>query len=268
MPQQDNNEFISIIYNQKNDSPKYFEIKKSKILLFFIGLPTVTLIALVLGAIGLVHTSPFHLMDIYRQNSMAREAIAKTKTLMNQIQTSEEEKASLAKKLAEAEDQLKSVSANAEKTVEVIEKPAPAGSDTIGLSALSLFRPISGQKNRTRPAILNLNGFKVAYSRDTVNLQFNIIPATTDGEAKVAGHIIVLMKNELTIQVYPQEALKGGDGQINYTSGESFSTQRFRPVDASFLKPRKAGNYAFIVFIFAKNGDLLHYQSVTLPVRL
>ncbi|MDD4975931.1 MAG: hypothetical protein PHY93_16360 [Bacteriovorax sp.] len=268
--------FISIIYNQKNDSPKYFELKKSKLLLFVIGLPTITLIALTLGIIGLVHTSPFHLIDTYKQNSMAREAIAKTTSLMNQVQNSEEEKAALIKKLAEAENQLKTVSGKSEAAPEAIDAkttvPAatsalkcPTGAvNSIGLTTLSLFRPIQGQRDRTRPAILNLSGFKVIGNRDTTNFQFNIIPG---GENKLAGHIIVLMKNELTIQVYPQQALSGSDTQINYSSGEPFSTQRFRPVDASFLKPRKPGNYTFTIYIFAKNGDLIHYQSVILPVK-
>jgi hypothetical protein len=142
--------------------------------------------------------------------------------------------------------------------------PAAGTANTIGLSTLSLFRPVQGQRDRTRPATLNLSGFKVIGNRDTTNFQFNIIPG---GESKLAGHIIVLMKNELTIQVYPQQALGGNDTQINYSSGEPFSTQRFRPVDASFLKPRKPGNYTFTVYIFAKNGDLIHYQSVILPVK-
>lgn len=283
MPERDNEkskrpgEFISIIYNQKNDSPKYFEVKKSKILLFVIGLPTVTLIALVLGVIGLVHTSPFHLIDTYRQNSLAREAVAKTNALMNQIQIGEEEKAALTKKLAEAQEQLKTGS----ETSEAIGSSRPTNFDkcpaapvcptggtvnSIGLSTLSLFKPIQGQKDRTRPATLNLSGFKVVGNRDTTNLQFNIVPAIV-GEAKLAGHIIVLMKNELTIQAYPQQALNSSDTQINYSSGEPFSTQRFRPVDASFLKPRKPGSYTFAVYIFAKNGDLLHYQSIIMPVK-
>jgi hypothetical protein len=96
---------------------------------------------------------------------------------------------------------------------------------------------------------------------------FNIIPATL-GEGKLSGHIIAVMKNELAIQVYPQSALNVQSSQINYSSGEPFATQRFRPVDAGFLKPRKAGNYIFTVYIFAKNGDLIHYQSVILPVKL
>lgn len=274
-------EFISIIYNQNNDSPKYFELKKSKLLLFVIGLPTITLIALTLGAIGLVHTSPFHLIDTYRQNSLAREAIAKTNALIGQVQKGEEEKAALAQKLADAQLALGAQTSGTptpDLTGTASEKcpPTPACSTTggapsatvssIGLSTLSLFRPIQNQRDRTRPATLNLSGFKVVINRDSTNLMFNIIPAL-GGEGKLAGHIVVIMKNELGIQVYPISALNGPETQINYSSGEPFATQRFRPVDASFLKPRKAGNYTFTVYIFARNGDLLHYQSVVLPVR-
>ena len=271
MPKRRNNqngEFISIIYNKKNDSPKYFVLKKSKLLLFVIGLPTITLIALSLGAIGLVHTSPFHLIDTYKQDSLARDAISKTKNLMNQIQSSEEEKATLTKKLADAEEELKRKTAGPEETAsgESNKQPSVTKStvSSLGLATLSLFRPVPGQKDRTQPATLNLSGFKVVVNRDTVDLQFNIIPA---GETKLAGHIIVIMKNELTIQLYPQQVLNNSDIQINYSVGEPFSTQRFRPVDANFLKPRKSGNYTFSVFIFAKNGDLLHNQSVVLPVK-
>jgi len=148
--------------------------------------------------------------------------------------------------------------------------PAPAVSATansIGLSMLSLFRPIQGQKDRTRPAVLNLSGFKAEVSRDNVNLKFNIIPAVTD-DSKISGHIIVLMKNELAIQTYPLQALGGNDFQINYSAGEPFSTQRFRPVDAGFVKPRKSGNYSFTVFIFSRTGDLIHFQSVNIPLKL
>jgi hypothetical protein len=262
------NGFISIIYNQKNDSPKYFELKKSKLLFFVIGLPTITLIALILGAIGLIHTSPFHLIDTYRQNALAREAISKTNELMSQIQKSEEEKVALTKKLEEVQLQvINSQTAPPEDTEGTIAmKPVPSTASSIGLSVLSLFRPIQGQQDRTRPITLNLQDFNVVTNRDTVNLKFNIIP-TSAGEEKLAGFIIAVMKNELGIQVYPLNALMGADSQINYSAGEPFATQRFRPVDASFLRPRKAGNYHFTVYIFARNGDLLHFQSATFPVR-
>lgn len=290
MPNENEREFISIIYNKKNDSPKYVELKKSRLLLFVIGLPTLTLIALVLGVIGLVHTSPFHLIDTYRQNKLAREAVSKTNELTSQLQKAEDEKTALTKKLAEMDEALKkakelpapTAEATTDKTPEKAQEKiadkcpkapvcpsvttAPAIS-SIGLSTLSLFRPIQGQKDKTRPATLTLSGFKVESKKDTVNLMFNIIPATV-GEGKLSGNIIVLMKNEIALQVYPQNAFNIQGTQINYSSGEPFATQRFRPVDASFLKPRKSGNNVFTVYIFAKNGDLIHYQSVTLPVKI
>lgn len=265
-------EFISIIYNKKNDSPKYFEVKKSKILFFVIGLPSITLIALTLGAIGLVHTSPFRLIDTYKQDSLAREALSKAKTLQEVVNKKEAENTELTKKLAESEEKLKPTSPEASKTecpkAPVCPTVAPSGTvSSIGLSTLSLFRPIQGQRDRTRPATLNLSGFKVVSGRDSTNFQFNIVPAS-NGEGKLSGHIIVIMKSDQAITVYPLSALSGPGTQISYSTGESFSTQRFRPVDASFIKPKKSGNYIFTVYVFARNGDLLHYQSVTMPVKI
>lgn len=266
-----NEEYISIIYNKKNDSPKYFELKKSKLLLFFIGLPTVTLVAIILGGIGLVNTSPFHIIDNYRQNQYARDAEAKANLLIDKVQKNEDEKKDLIHKVSELQEKLaSSEDANKSTSEEKDKNPGPTNcppsSSVAGLATLSFFKPIQGQHDRTRPATLNLSGFKVSSSHDAIVLQFNIIPAVS-GEAKLSGHIIVLMKNEQTIQVYPQQALTGTNSQINYTSGELFSTQRFRPVEARFLNPKKSGNSIFNVYIFARNGDLLHYQSFTLPIK-
>ena len=190
--------------------------------------------------------------------------MAKTNALQSQIKIAEEEKTQLKKQLSEAEEKLNVPNSG---TQTATNNQVSGTVNSIGLSTLSLFRPIQDQHDRSRPASLNLSGFKVVSNRDTTNLQFNIIPAI-GGEGKLAGHIIVIMKNELGISVYPQTALSGPETQINYFSGEPFATQRFRPVDASFLKPRKAGNYTFTVYIFAKNGDLLHFQSLVLQVKI
>jgi hypothetical protein len=245
--------------------------------LIFIGLPTITLIALVIGAIGLVNTSPFHLLTNYRMALKTRDDLSKNKNLA-------EENSELKYQIADLQEQVKSateVTAPAVTTITTANGtttqcpapatcPPPAVSGTInsiGLSTLSLFKPIQGQKDRTRPAVLNLSGFKAEIGRDNVNLKFNIIPAATD-DSKISGHIIVLMKNELAIQAYPLQALGGNDFQINYSAGEPFATQRFRPVDASFVKPRKSGNYSFTVFIFSRTGDLIHFHSVNIPLKL
>jgi len=266
------NDSISIIYHQRNDSPKHFEIKRSKVYLFFIGLPTLTLIALVIGAIGLVNTSPFHLMSNYKMASKNRAEMSRQENLAD-------ENSELKSEILALQEQIKTnaqvTSVPAITTVNGTQCPAPAACpapvsgtvSSIGLSTISLFKPIQGQKDRTRPAVLNLSGFKAEIGRDNVNLKFNIIPAVTD-DSKISGHIIVLMKNELAIQTYPLQALGGNDFQINYSAGEPFSTQRFRPVDAGFVKPRKSGNYSFTVFIFSRTGDLLHFQSVNIPLKL
>lgn len=267
---------ISIIYHQRNDSPKHFEIKRSRVYLFFVGLPTLTLIALIIGTIGLANTSPFHLLTNYRIASKARADMSNQENLVEKLENQEQENEELKAEIAALQEQAKtstqvtSVPAAITTTLDGTQCPAPAVSSTvnsIGLSTLSLFKPIQGQKDRTRPAVINLSGFKAEIGRDNVNLKFNIIPAVTD-DSKISGHIVVLMKNELAIQAYPLQALGGNDFQINYSAGEPFATQRFRPVDAGFVKPRKSGNYSFTVFIFSRTGDLLHYQSVNIILKL
>ena len=274
---------ISIIYHQKNDSPKYFEIKRSKIYLFFIGLPAITLIALVIGAVGLLNAGPAQLLQSYKENKSFRETESKREDLEDKLADQLEENVKLKNELIAAQEQSKTqpatLPADTKPTTTAtgeLKCPAPvacpsaavsANINSIGLSTLSLFKPIQGQKDRSRPAVLNLSGFKAVINRDTVNLQFNIIPAVTD-DSKISGHIIVLMKNEIGIQAYPYNAFSGSDFQINYSTGETFATQRFRPVDASFVKPRKSGNYSFTVFIFSRTGDLIHYQGLNIALKL
>jgi hypothetical protein len=274
---------ISIIYYQKNDSPKYLEINKKKFILFLVGLPTLTLFALTLGMLGLIQTSPFHLLDMYRQNTKARLVIATGQNLQTQLEnlritnkTLEQQVASLQQQPSKALPPSSPESAAAGLPLQNgLKCPAPTvckptmnslPSVSIGLSTLSFFKPIQGQKDKTHPASLNLTGFKTTSTKDNLNLQFNIINLL-GGDIKLAGHIVVLMKNDFAIQIYPPQALLVNDFQINYASGEPFATQRFRPVDASFVHPRKSGNYMFTVFIFSKTGDLIHYQNILLPVR-
>lgn len=267
---------VSIIYHQRSDSPKYFEIKKSKIFVLLIGLPTITLISLVLGGIGLIHTSPFHLIESVKETSAAQKIAQEQQALReeNEELKSELEQARLAaEQMTVTKDNTATATegegpdARCPAPVACAAPNSPAVASSIGLSTLSFFRPIQGQKDRTRPAQMNLSGFKTVVGRDNVNLQFNIIPATgTDN--KISGHIVVLMKSDQGIQVYPAASLAGADHQINYAAGEPFATQRFRPVDAPFLKPRRGGNFIFTIFIFSRTGDLIHYQNANMVIKI
>jgi hypothetical protein len=265
---------ISIIYYQKNNSPKYLEINKKKFLLFLIGLPTITLIAISLASIGVVQSSPFHLLNTYRQNSKARIAIANSSDLQSKLNAVIADNKALELKLqAINQPPLPVISptgtvapAPTLNSIKCPEQKTTTQSSSIGLSTLSFFKPVNGQQDKTRPASLNLTGFKVNSTKDQVNLQFNIINLLGEN-IKLAGHIVVLMKTDSAIQVYPQTAFITNDFQVNYSAGEPFATQRFRPVDAVFIHPKKSGNFMFTVFIFSRTGDLLHYQNTLLPVH-
>lgn len=275
-----NKDDVSIIYHVRNDSPKHIIVRRNKFLAFIILMPLLTIIGVFLGIVGLIHTSPFHLIQNYMKNNEAREAINRVSNLQLNLQNSLSENQSLKAEVDKLKLDMQNCSpknpesaSNSPTTTNdkpIVCPPVNAApmANSIGLSTLSLFKPIQNQKDKTRPASLSLNDFKVVNMRDTVNLQFNIINLLGN-DVKLAGHIMVLMKSDTMIEVYPINALNSPrDFQINYTAGEPFATQRFRPVDASFPKPRKAGNHVFTVFIFAKNGDLLHFQSVLIPVKI
>ena len=291
-----NQEMVSIIYYQRKDSPKYFEIKKSAFFWWFVVLPAITLFSLVLVLMALIHFSPTHLIQNYlsaKNYESMKSTIEQLTNENRQLKDQLNEKANaLNVELAKNAESIIPESKTAENpsaaegsvnnTKELIatnpatnvgQKPSMAEGfkakepGTLNLSYLSLFKPVQGQKDLTRPAQISLSGFSVVTLRDTISLKFNITPLTPR-EQKIAGHILVIMKGETGLQVYPQMSLNAPESQISYSAGEPFATQRFRPVDASFLKPRKSGQFVFSVLIFARNGDLIHTQTVPLFVRL
>lgn len=291
-----NQEMVSIIYYQRKDSPKYFEIKKSAFFWWFVVLPAITLFSLVLVLMALIHFSPTHLIQNYlsaKNYESMKSTIEQLTNENRQLKDQLNEKAkALNVELAKNSESIIPESKTAENspttettvntTKELIatnpatnagQKPSMAEGfkakepGTLNLSYLSLFKPVQGQKDLTRPAQISLSGFNVVTLRDTISLKFNITPLTPR-EQKIAGHILVIMKGETGLQVYPQMSLNAPESQISYSAGEPFATQRFRPVDASFLKPRKSGQFVFSVLIFARNGDLIHTQTVPLFVRL
>jgi len=277
---------VKVIYHKRNESPKYIEIKKNRLVTFFIILPIITILGIIIGFIGLINSSPFHLIQKYRQNEKSKTQYEQGLKFQNQYQdlkASYEKLLALKNGLDQELNQLKTeqetlggpIPQNNEKNLKcppIKECPKETTlpttiSSSPNLNYLSLFRPVQQQKDRTRPASMSLTDFQSELVRDNLNFKFNINNLLGQ-ENKLTGHIIVLMKNELHIQVYPMAAFYNKDYQISYNTGEPFATQRFRPVVASFLRPRKAGNYLFTIFIFAKNGDLIHFQNVPMTIKL
>ncbi len=276
---------IKIIYHKRNESPKYIEIKKNRLITFFIILPSIAIIGVIIGLIGLINSSPFHLIQNYRLNQKSKiqyeeglkfknqyadlksnyDQLLLSKNGLNQEVTSlKTELEHLNGPLPQNGDSPKNFKCPPVQECPRIDNQLPSGGS---LNYLSLFRPIQMQKDRTRPASMTLSDFQTEIVRENLNFNFNINNQLGQ-DVKLTGHIVVLMKNEIQIQVYPMNALYNKDYQLSFNSGEPFATQRFRPVIASFLKPRKAGNYLFTIFIFAKNGDLLHFQNVPMTIKL
>lgn len=260
---------VSVIFHQKNDSPKFFEIKKSKIYLYLIGLPLITVLGVAIGVFALVQNSPIHMFSKYKQSIKLQSQINSYEDLEKMLYNVMSENKRLLSELNGKNGESGS-STETSATNQVTNAPKASETKTIssiGLSTLSLFKPIQNQKDLTRPARIGLSGFNVTATKDILHLHFNIIP-TQISEDKISGHIVVLMKANNAIMAYPEAAFGGGDFQINYSAGETFSTQRFRPVDATLKRPAANGNYSFTIFIFSKEGDLIHYQAVTMPVKL
>lgn len=279
------NDKVSIIYYQKNDSPKYFEIKTNLLYWLLIGIPSLAIFFFCLNLFGFFNlaskklfesnqnfkTSLQHpnikqelgdwqnkFLSLSTENERLRQEIENQKNMINNFKSSSSANVTSPPLVESTETVVKS------------NLPTPVNRHgqifqiNPGFEQLMLFNVSPQFKDRTRPAQLNLSGFNLIETSSTLNFQFNIIPNRID-ENKISGYIVVLMKNSSGIFAYPELALSGSQIKIHINRGEPFLTQRFRPVSASFLKPKKFKQNNFLIYIFDRNEDLIHFQTVTLP---
>lgn len=130
--------------------------------------------------------------------------------------------------------------------------------DNTPLSTLYFISPVVGQNDLTNPAQVNIQDIKVESISDKLYFRFNIVNATTDG-SKLAGYIHIFVTDGNTYQKYPTSVEELQNFSLRYTDGESFSTARFRPVEAIFKKMDRS-TLIFKVIIFNRVGDLIHQQ--------
>lgn len=253
---------FSVIYSKKNEPPKYFKLKKSTLLIFLVLLPTISIVSLGIGTIGLVFTSPFHLVTNIKRNYDTHKIESKIENLMEESTRLKEEKEALNNQVKELSDKLlqqKPIPGSDESSMS-IDKPAK------GMSLLNLINTNPNANDLSNKNILNITGISTNVGRDVLHFQFNIIP-NENNEEKTAGFIHVIMKGDNGLSFYPS-ANQPATYQIHFNTGESFATQKFRPVDATFLLPKKSGTYLFSVFIFNKAGDLIFSKNQSMSVSL
>lgn len=249
---------ISVIYHQENDTPKYVEIKKSKIYFYTIALPFITVICLVLATWTFVQNSPMLIWERYKQVQQTQKGIHNNAEAISRVDDLEEENEKLQKELRKL---VESQQPTNTENIKVMPLSTP------GLANLGFFKPVTNQQDLTVKKVLNLSGFSVSLDKNKLNFNFNIIPTQISDE-KVSGFIIVFAKYENHIFSYPEQITNQNEFLADYTLGETFSTQRFRPVEATFPFPQKSGEYPFKIFIFNKTGDLIHVQQVSMKVKL
>lgn len=249
---------ISVIYQEANEPAKYFKLKKSKIYFYTVLLPIITVISILITFWSLSQNSPLHYIEKYKQFKATQGQVNSYEDIEKALNLANLENNKLQEEIRKIMESQNSTN-NSNTIIETLSTP--------GLTNLSFFKPIDGQKDLSSQSILNLTGFSTNLENNKLVFNFNIIPKIVSDE-KISGFIIVLGKYDNVFHSYPEQITTGTSFLADYTLGESFSTQRFRPVEATFVKPVKAGDYSFKIFIFSKNGDLIHTQQVTMKINL
>ena len=116
--------------------------------------------------------------------------------------------------------------------------------------------PMSGAADLTAQKLIDVDGTQSVIDSNKVVLKFNILNSET--QDKVQGHIIVLMRDGNSLQIYPEANALNSPYLTNYSRGETFTVSRFRPVEASFNRPPlKSKSLYFKIALFNRTGDIL-----------
>ena len=123
----------------------------------------------------------------------------------------------------------------------------------LGINQALLEQPY-GMKDLTSEKRIKLEEIKVQKTNG-VQFEFNII--NNNESLKVAGFIWVMAIQGSKIIYYPENL----QHPFKFTQGESFSVSKLRPVKAIFNGLNSQTPVIFIVSLFSREGDLIHYEK-------
>lgn len=232
-----NSKKLSFILYEEKSPPRYFEINKTFVRFIFFGLPLISLLSLLTAVLLLVY-----LKEIKSYIEKKRPEI---------ITELEQNNADLTEKnlsLTEMNDLLQ-------------HKLSTTHISTSIKQILSVFKPISGQKDLTNEHLFSVEDENITFDKKNILIKFKLVNITTPNR-RLSGHIFVIMNNQNSIQFYPAESLKDGAMESSFIKGELFGTSRFRPVEATFSILKNPENIIFQVLIFSRTGDILHNQYI------
>ncbi len=231
---------VSFVLYEDELSPRFYEINKGFAKFILFGLPTVTLLViLMLTGVG-VYFKQIQSMAQRKEPKIIKELKLEKDELVAQNQQLSLERDGLKSKLAMG-----------------IEGP-------VGLGFLSLFKQSSGRQDLTVSPEMALEEVEVNANESTVDINFKITNMTKDN-SRLTGYLYIIMQVGQHIEVWPANSFDDQSMSLSFAKGEYFATSRFRPVKATF-KRVKSGQALFKIIVFGRDGDLIFKQLISRPV--
>lgn len=226
-------EKLSLVIYEHDQRPRFFELSKSTFRTLLLGLPLITLVAVIALGSVLIYFREIRAVAMRKEPQI--------------IQALKDETLRL-----EAREQELLVT---NKELEL--KLATTDVDSEGLSAtLGLFKLTPGIEDLSANPILGIEDVTVKSLNDKVILNFNLVNLLSETDRQV-GYIFALLISGNKVHVYPEDAFNESDPLISFNKGEYFATARFRPVEAQFSNT-SIGNKGLVkVLLFSRTGDLL-----------
>ena len=226
-----NEKKLSFVLYQEEKSPQYFEIKKNFLKFIFLAFPITLIFLIFFILIGTVY-------------------LRKIKTVaINTLSTSVEENKT--NQFSEKE-YLKQIQLLEEK----LNKPAE------GLVSLGLFKQIKGQSDLSKKPMILVENISTSVIDGKNRLQF-ALNNEADGK-RISGYLFVLIKNNNTLKIFPENAILENDFQATFNKGEKFSFNRLRPFVVTYNGEKGTKNLAFKILVFSLTGDLLFDKNFSL----
>lgn len=229
---------LSFVLYEDRYPPRFYSISKTKLRFIIYGLPTLTLISIIILGMGGIYFK-----HIERLAEKKEPAIIKSLRLDKQQLTSEIAKITTSRDLLQ-------------------NKLSQGITKTTGLGFLSLFNQSAGRKDLTASPEMKLEEIELSPNSSNVSISFNVVNMTKD-ESRLTGYIFVVMKGGDNIQVWPKTSFTDSSMLVQFGNGQFFATSRFRPVRADFRKIPGVSNYLFKIVIFSRTGDLIFKQLIS-----
>ncbi len=230
---QNNQEELTLLIYDNPKPPKCLKFNKKTLKWFMFFLPLLVTFSLLITAYVLANFKKLRLENELKQPQIITELKTEISDLEKKINLQNDEVKSLVDKISKG-----SVSTN-EENVSLINLPL-------------------GYNNFLSKKITNIKEVKHSVTPSGTKIEFNIVNQLN--EKKLSGYVFVIRITKNSFEVFPETDLDVDDFLLNYNKGESFTTYRFRPVEAKF-SPIKSELYTYKIIIFSKLGDLIYKQN-------